>query len=142
MTSKPLPDQENEGQDSNYKNEYLYSNHKNEYLYSNHKNEYLYSNHKNEYLYSNYKNEYLYSKDKNEYSSTGQQSGESAHIVFFEKDDPGALEALRAAIERLNIPIVGLVVKVKEGKDGAEIVNWMFADADFIKSLVFSRPNK
>ena len=55
--------------------------------------------------------------------------------MFFEKDDPHAAEALRAAMERMSFPVVGLILKVKEGDHGDEIVNWMYADDDYVRSL-------
>jgi len=64
----------------------------------------------------------------------------SGNIIFYEQDDPRSREALRGAIEPVNIPIMGLILKVKDGEHGEEIVNWMFADADFIKSLALTLP--
>ncbi len=66
------------------------------------------------------------------------QSSKNGNIIFFEQDDPRSKEALRGAIEPVTIPIMGLILKVKEGEHGEEIVNWMFADANFIKSLALT----
>ena len=74
---------------------------------------------------------------------TSKQSPSSTgNIVFFEKDDPGAGNALREVLSHINVPILGLVLKVKESENGDEIVNWMYADEDFIKSLTLILPNK
>ena len=38
-------------------------------------------------------------------------------------------------MERMSFPVVGLILKVKEGDHGDEIVNWMYADDDYVRSL-------
>ena len=64
------------------------------------------------------------------------------NIVFFEKDDPRAGNALREALSHINVPILGLVLKVKESENGDEIVNWMYADEELLKSLSLILPRK
>jgi hypothetical protein len=71
-----------------------------------------------------------------------QSLSKADNIVFFDPDDPRAAEALRAAVSRSNIPAVGLILKVKESDQGEKIVNWMYADEDFIKSLALILPGK
>lgn len=67
----------------------------------------------------------------------------AGNIIFFDKDDPRAAQALRSVISRSTIPVFGLILKVKEGEQGEEqIVNWMYADEDYIKSLALILPNK
>ncbi len=59
-------------------------------------------------------------------------------IVFIERDDdPKAIESLQAALVHVNMPMIGLVLKVENG----ELVNWMFADAEFVKSLALILPD-
>jgi len=75
--------------------------------------------------------------------TSNQKFSKAGNIVFFEKDDPRAVEALRNVITHTNVPVVGLVLKVKEGDQGEdEIVNWMYADEEFIKSLALILPGK
>ena len=74
-------------------------------------------------------------------SKPSSSKSKIGNIIFFEQDDPRSVEALRGAIEPVTIPIMGLILKVKESEHGEEIVNWMFADADFIKSLVLTLPD-
>jgi hypothetical protein len=71
-----------------------------------------------------------------------QKQSQVGNIVFFEKDDPRAAQALREVIARTNLPVLGLVLKVREGTNGDEIVNWMYADDDYIKSLALILPEK
>ena len=67
----------------------------------------------------------------------------AGNIIFFEKDDPRAAQALRSVISHSTIPVVGLILKVIEGAEGEEeIVNWMYADEEFIKSLALVLPDK
>jgi len=71
-----------------------------------------------------------------------QPLSKAGNIVFFDQDDPRAAEALRAVLSHSNMPVVGLILKVKESDKGDEIVNWMYADEDFIKSLALILPGK
>ena len=60
-------------------------------------------------------------------------------IIFDQQDDPRAHEILRAALDQAAIaPVLGLVIKVREGAGGEQVVNWMFTDADHIKYLALS----
>ena len=77
-------------------------------------------------------------------SNNKQKLSKAGTIVFTEHDDPrNALDSLRIALARGGVPVLSLVLKVRESEEGSdEIVNWMFADEDFIKSLALVLPNK
>ena len=76
-------------------------------------------------------------------SKKNTETSKAGNIIFFEKDDPRAAQALRSVISHSTIPVVGLILKVKEGEQGEEeIVNWMYADENYIKSLALILPNK
>lgn len=66
------------------------------------------------------------------------------NIVFIEKDNPQAAERLQAAMARAGeIPILGLILKVEPDPSGNDrLVNWMFADADFIRSMALVLPQE
>ena len=72
------------------------------------------------------------------------QAAKNGNIVFFENDSPKAAESLKNALAQTGeTPILGLVLKVEvdpEGKD--RVVNWMFAETSFIKSLALILPGK
>ena len=72
------------------------------------------------------------------------QATNNGNIVFFENDSPKAAESLKnALVQTGETPILGLVLKVEvdpEGKD--RVVNWMFAETSFIKSLALILPGK
>lgn len=67
-----------------------------------------------------------------------------SNVVFFEKDSPQAAESLKnALIQTGNAPLLGLVLKVEADAKGEDrVVNWMFADTSFIKSLALVLPGK
>ena len=72
------------------------------------------------------------------------QATQNGNVVFFEKDSPQALESLKNALAKTgDAPILGLVLKVEADPKGEErVVNWMFADTSFIKSLALILPGK
>ncbi len=72
------------------------------------------------------------------------QATQNSNIVFFESDSPQALESLKSALAKTgDAPILGLVLKVEADPKGEErVVNWMFADTSFIKSLALVLPGK
>ena len=72
------------------------------------------------------------------------QAIENGNIVFFENDSPQAVESLKSALAKTGAtPILGLVLKVEADPKGEErVVNWMFADTSFIKSLALILPGK
>ena len=73
-----------------------------------------------------------------------QRLSNAGTIVFTEHDDQrNAMDSLRIALARGGVPALSLVLKVKESEEGNdEIVNWMFADEEFIRSLALVLPNK
>ena len=77
-------------------------------------------------------------------SNKQQKLSKAGTIIFTEQDDShNAMDSLRIALARGGVPALSLVLKVKEGEEGDDqIVNWMFADEDFIKSLALVLPNK
>ena len=72
------------------------------------------------------------------------QAIENGNIVFFEDDSPQAVESLKSALAKTgDAPLLGLVLKVEADTKGEErVVNWMFADTSFIKSLALILPGK
>ncbi|MBI1793384.1 MAG: hypothetical protein HYR70_04245 [Chloroflexi bacterium] len=64
-------------------------------------------------------------------------------IVFIDQDNPMSAARLQAALSDAgDIPVIGIVVKIEKEQDGRErIVNWMFADANFVKSLALVLPS-
>ena len=72
------------------------------------------------------------------------QAIKNGNIVFFENDSPQAFESLKSALANTgDVPILGLVLKVEADHKGEErVVNWMFADTSFIKSLALVLPGK
>jgi hypothetical protein len=72
------------------------------------------------------------------------QATQNGNVVFFENDSPQALESLKSALAKTgDVPILGLVLKVEADPKGEEhVVNWMFADTSFIKSLALVLPGK
>ena len=72
------------------------------------------------------------------------QAIENGNIVFFENDSPQAVESLKNALAKTgDAPLLGLVLKVEADPKGKErVVNWMFADTSFIKSLALILPGK
>jgi hypothetical protein len=67
-----------------------------------------------------------------------------SNIIFVSQDDPRSAELLRAALDTsAGLPVLGLVVKVKEDQAGAEeVVNFMFTDAATIRQLALVVPDK
>jgi hypothetical protein len=72
------------------------------------------------------------------------QTTQNGNVVFFEKDSPQAVESLKNALANTgDVPILGLVLKVEADPKGEDqVVNWMFADTSFIKSLALVLPGK
>ena len=72
------------------------------------------------------------------------QAAKNGNVVFFENDSPQAAESLKNALARTgDVPLLGLVLKVEADPKGEErVVNWMFADTRFIKSLALVLPGK
>ena len=72
------------------------------------------------------------------------QAIKNGNIVFFENDSPQAVESLKSALVNAgDVPLLGLVLKVEADHKGEErVVNWMFADTSFIKSLALILPGK
>lgn len=72
------------------------------------------------------------------------QTIKDGNIVFFEEDSPQAVESLKDALAKTgDVPLLGLVLKVETDTKGEErVVNWMFADTRFIKSLALVLPGK
>jgi len=72
------------------------------------------------------------------------QAIENGNNVFFENDSPQAVESLKSALAKTgDAPLLGLVLKVEANPKGEErVVNWMFADTSFIKSLALILPGK
>ncbi len=56
-------------------------------------------------------------------------------IVFSNPDGPEAAAMLRAMVERINLPILGLLIKVNE-RD--EVVNVELTDEHTVKSLALA----
>ena len=72
------------------------------------------------------------------------QAAKNGNIVFFEKDSPQAFESLKNALANAgDVPLLGLVLKVEVDPNGEDhVVNWMFAETSFIKSLALIQPGK
>ena len=72
------------------------------------------------------------------------QAIKNGNVVFFENDSPQALESLQSALAKTgDTPLLGLVLKVESDPKGEDqVVNWMFADTSFIKSLALILPGK
>ena len=72
------------------------------------------------------------------------QAAKNGNIVFFEKDSPQAFESLKNALANAgDVPLLGLVLKVEVDPNGEDhVVNWMFAETSFIKSLALILPGK
>ena len=72
------------------------------------------------------------------------QAAKNGNVVFFENDSPQALESLQSALANTgDTPLLGLVLKVASDPKGEDqVVNWMFADTSFIKSLALVLPGK
>jgi len=72
------------------------------------------------------------------------QAAKNGNVVFFEEDSPQAVESLKNALANAgNAPLLGLVLKVEADSKGEDqVVNWMFADTSFIKSLALILPGK
>ena len=72
------------------------------------------------------------------------QKQRNSNVVFFEEDNPRAVESLRSALVKAgDLPLLGLVLKIERDPKGIErIVNWMFADASFVKSLALILPEQ
>jgi len=72
------------------------------------------------------------------------QAAKNGNVVFFENDSPQAVESLKNALAKAgDAPLLGLVLKVEaDPKGGERVVNWMFADTSFIKSLALVLPGK
>ena len=72
------------------------------------------------------------------------QATQNGNIVFFENDSPQAVESLKNALTKAgDVPLLGLVLKVEADPKGEDqVVNWMFADTSFIKSLALILPGK
>ena len=72
------------------------------------------------------------------------QAAKNGNVVFFENDSPQAVESLKNALAQTgDVPLLGLVLKVEaDPKGGERVVNWMFADTSFIKSLALVLPGK
>jgi hypothetical protein len=72
------------------------------------------------------------------------QATQNGNVVFFEDDNPQAVDSLKNALAKAgDLPLLGLVLKVEADPKGEErVVNWMFADTSFIKSLALILPDK
>ena len=72
------------------------------------------------------------------------QAAKNGNIVFVEKDSPQAVESLKNALANTgDVPLLGLVLKVEVDPEGGDrVVNWMFAETSFIKSLALILPGK
>ena len=72
------------------------------------------------------------------------QAAKNGNIVFFENDSPQAVESLKNALANTgDVPLLGLVLKVEVDPEGGDrVVNWMFAETSFIKSLALILPGK
>ena len=72
------------------------------------------------------------------------QAIKDGNIVFFENDSPQAVESLKRTLAKTgDVPLLGLVLKVESDSKGEDrVVNWMFADTSFIKSLALVLPGK
>ena len=72
------------------------------------------------------------------------QAAKNGNVVFFENDSPQAVESLKNALASTgDVPLLGLVLKVEADPKGEDqVVNWMFADTSFIKSLALVLPGK
>ena len=72
------------------------------------------------------------------------QAAKNGNVVFFENDSPQAVESLKNALANSgDAPLLGLVLKVETDPKGEDqVVNWMFADTSFIKSLALVLPGK
>jgi len=66
----------------------------------------------------------------------------NGNIVFFEDDSPQAAENLKNALAQTgDAPLLGLVLKIEADSKGQDrVVNWMFAETSFIKSLALILP--
>lgn len=71
-----------------------------------------------------------------------EQNPQDANIIFFDPDSRSAQESLRTVLERVGeVPLLGLVLKVEVDPNGQhQVVNWMFANTNFIKSLALVLP--
>ena len=56
-------------------------------------------------------------------------------IYFANPDSPEAAQALRALVERVNLPVLGLIVKVNQDD---EVVNVELTGADEVKALALA----
>jgi hypothetical protein len=72
------------------------------------------------------------------------QTTQNGNIVFFEDDNPQAVESLKSALAKTgDVPLLGLVLKIETDPKGEErVVNWMLADTSFIKALALVLPGK
>jgi hypothetical protein len=72
------------------------------------------------------------------------QTTQNGNIVFFEDDNPQAVESLKSALAKTgDVPLLGLILKIETDPKGEErVVNWMFADTSFIKALALVLPGK
>jgi hypothetical protein len=72
------------------------------------------------------------------------QAAKNGNVVFFENDSPQTVESLKNALANAgDAPLLGLVLKVETDPKGEDqVVNWMFADTSFIKSLALVLPGK
>ena len=70
------------------------------------------------------------------------QAPKNGNIVFFENDSPQAVEGLKNALAQTgDVPLLGLVLKIEADSKGQDrVVNWMFAETSFIKSLALILP--
>lgn len=56
-------------------------------------------------------------------------------ILFKNPDSPDALEMLRAMVQKISLPVLGLIVKVN---DRDEVVNVELTDGNTVKSLALA----
>ncbi len=56
-------------------------------------------------------------------------------ILFTNPDSPDALELLRAMVQKIQLPILGLIVKVNEHD---EVMNVELTDENTVKSLALA----
>lgn len=70
------------------------------------------------------------------------QAAKNGNVVFFEDDSPQAAESLKNALAQTgDAPLLGLVLKIEADSKGQDrVVNWMFAETSFIKSLALILP--
>lgn len=73
-----------------------------------------------------------------------EQNPHDANIIFFDPDSQAAQDSLRTALKRVGeVPLLGLVLKVEVDPNGErQVVNWMFASTNFIKSLALVLPGE